>query len=104
MAAGSEKAKTIHSKRKGWCCGASLSFWGPQQRLMQASRKHAASSSLLKGRIRLQRGGLHMAALLTCAVVVSMAGLIVPPALKIMTLDRNGWMKLKRVGIAFAPE
>jgi len=45
-----------------------------------------------------------MAVLLVCAVVVSMAGLIVPPALRIMTLDRRARMELKSVGAAFAPE
>jgi len=45
-----------------------------------------------------------MAVLLTCAVVASMAGLIVPPVLRIMTLDPKARMELKSVGAAFAPE
>lgn len=45
-----------------------------------------------------------MAALLTFAVIASMAGLIVPPVLRIMTLDRDGRMELKGAAVAFAPE
>jgi hypothetical protein len=45
-----------------------------------------------------------MAAMLVCAVIASMAALIVPPALNLMTLDREGRMKLKRLKPAFAPE
>jgi hypothetical protein len=45
-----------------------------------------------------------MAALLVLAVVASMAGLILPPLMKIMRLDRKARMELKPFGPAFAPE
>ncbi|MEZ0170647.1 hypothetical protein AB8841_18655 [Microvirga sp. TS319] len=45
-----------------------------------------------------------MATLLTCAVIASMAGLIVPPTFKIMSMDRNGRMELRGGRTAFAPE
>ena len=45
-----------------------------------------------------------MATLLICAVVASLAGLIVPPAVRIMSLDREGRMELRRGVTAFAPE
>lgn len=45
-----------------------------------------------------------MATLLICAVIASMAGLIIPPTFKIMSLDRNARMELRRGGTAFAPE
>ncbi|WP_165820154.1 hypothetical protein [Microvirga sp. KLBC 81] len=45
-----------------------------------------------------------MAAVLTCAVIVSLAGLIAPPALKIIRLGREGRMELRPVRQAFAPE
>ncbi len=45
-----------------------------------------------------------MTALLTFAVIASMAALIVPPVLKVLTLDREARMELKGNGIAFAPE
>ncbi len=45
-----------------------------------------------------------MAAFLTCAVVVSMAGLIAPPVLKILSLGRKQRGELKSFKAAFAPE
>jgi len=45
-----------------------------------------------------------MAAMLVCAVMASMAGLIVPPVLKIMRLDPQGRMALKPLRTAFAPD
>jgi hypothetical protein len=45
-----------------------------------------------------------MAMILACAVIASMAGLILRPALMILRLDRGGRMDLKSVRPAFAPE
>ncbi|WP_239352994.1 hypothetical protein [Microvirga sp. ACRRW] len=45
-----------------------------------------------------------MAAFLTCAVVASLAGLIMPPVLRILSLGRTQRMELKSFRSAFAPE
>lgn len=45
-----------------------------------------------------------MAAMLVCAVIASMAGLLLPPVLKIAALDRRNAADLRPSGPAFAPE
>ncbi|HZH09754.1 MAG TPA: hypothetical protein VEZ24_05245 [Microvirga sp.] len=45
-----------------------------------------------------------MATMLVCAVIASMAGLLLPPVLKIAALDRRDADDLKSSGPAFAPE
>lgn len=45
-----------------------------------------------------------MATILICAVIASMAGLLLPPMLKIATLKREDASDLRASGPAFAPE
>lgn len=72
--------------------------------LLQGSCKPMQAGSLSCRRIRLMRRAGAMTTLLVCAVIASMAGLIVPPLAKIIALGMPRAASLKPLKPAFAPK